>query len=354
MREIIIPLRVIDRKGYPVLGLGPEDLEVTIGGEPVPVRSLVWHASEPFPGSDDEDAAETGSGLSLGPEELGPAASLRRRDARSVVDEDGRLVVLFVQVGHHQVTSLEEAYIGGHLKLRPYVEDLLAKMPPNDRVALVSFDARLKLWEDFTLDHEAVGERIYDAIGFGEPDPVPAEDGPSLFERFDFEAAEDTAEPEEALQIVAEAVEHFPGIKEIVFMGWGIGRYVEGFGIVTPPSQIRATTALRKARAVVHVLDVMQGSHALASGLKTIAASTGGTYASTDRWPRREVARLGRILRGHYYLVLDPAELPEDAGKLRVELAGHLLEGDAVPRPREIRLHHSPLVLGGPQGARSR
>ena len=102
------------------------------------------------------------------------------------VESGGRFVVLFLQI------DLLPSRVKGHLKMLPDLEDMLGSLHPDDRVAIVSFDSHLKLWQDFTRDRGAAFETLKKAISYGKP-MARRSPGPSLVEHFDFRAAADAA-----------------------------------------------------------------------------------------------------------------------------------------------------------------
>ena len=354
--EVSVVVRITDRRGEPILGLDAEDLDVRVDGESVPVDDLRWHSSDastfaPEDGSKPEDSKRTS--LSLAPRAPGASPSMststspRRgalQDARrsGAFDDDGKLVVLFVQIGHHQVVTFDESWVTGHMKALPSMERLLDELPATDRVAVVSFDAKFKLWQDFSRDREATLERLWQAVGFATPDTEPATDGPSLFESFDFEAAENTTSPEEALLVLGEALEAWREPKEIIFLGWGMGRLTGGM-VSMPPVYDDALASLQRAQTTVHVLNVVQmEGNALASGLINVAEATGGTYGSTFDFGRRKIERLARVMGGYYMLSLDPSDFPGLAGKLEVRLAE-----ETGLKPKNVWIQHRRMVVEG-------
>src|SRR4029079_2025937 len=81
----------------------------------------------------------------------------------------GQLLVFFVQA------DLNPTRISGQLRLRPYTRELLDRLAPEDRVAVVSYDSHLKLWLDFTRDRDAVYAALDRAMLWteeGEPEPA--------------------------------------------------------------------------------------------------------------------------------------------------------------------------------------
>ncbi len=322
--------RVTDRRGEPVLHLGPEDLVAEVGGVEVPIYAVDWYT-----GTSDSPVIHDRAVDDELPENLQNwRQTLSPEMAQQIVEATDRLVVIFIQVGHHQVVTLDESYISGHLKLLPHLRKMLDELDPEDRVAVVSYDSRLKLWLDFTLDREAVNTAIYDGIGFGQP--VPRRNHRlSLLDVLDEGAMRRATTPELALLATARGLAKLPGIKDMIFVGWGLGRYTHGLGVLMPEDFSTAVSVLGRSQTTVSVLDVTQmESHALASGLQSVAAATGGTYASTYEAVGRKVSQLGRTLRGYYIVSLDRKALPADGGKLVL----------SIPR-RDTSVLHSAVVF---------
>jgi hypothetical protein len=338
LKEVVA--RIVDRRGKPIRGLRPEELVATVGDREVPVVAIDWHSSA---GAAEPSAPEPPAVAERREEpkttpELPIFADLRPQPAEEPAElpEDGTLVVIFVQIGHHMVVGLDESYIGGHLKLLPHLRRLLEDLPPGDRVAVVSFDSRLKVWLDFTTDRDEVAEAVYRSIGFGEPEGVRRSAGVSLLDHLDLDAAREVTSPEEALRRTAEALEPLPGVKEVIFAGWALGRYTAGVGVVMPAEFGRAVRALGRADATVFALDVVQAdSHQLASGLKSVAAATGGTYASLYDAAPRKVSELARTLSGYFVVTLDAKAIPDAGGPLEIRL-----------RDRPGQVLHRPIVFG--------
>jgi len=307
--------RIVDSHGSPVVGLGPADLLARVGKQPVPIVSVDWvSSSQPS--------------VEIPAAELAEARRLARLgDLTMAIEPDqaaGRLVIFFLQV------DLVASRVKGFLKILPDVEQLLASLHPDDRVAIVSFDSHLKLWQDFTTDRGATFELLKKAIRYGKPRPLRSP-GVSLFEYFDFPTAQDVATPERALRLTAEALTPLAGEKDIIYLGWGLGRYggairlpgggVQASGVSMTAEYEPAIRALDAARATVSVLDVSQADyHSLEVGLQNVAAHTGGTYERTLHFASQAVRRLARTLGGYYVVNIDRSELPTLRGPLILEL----------------------------------
>jgi VWFA-related protein len=304
-----LTVRVIDNAGRPILDLGPEDFRVRIRGREIPVTAVDWVSSD----VSTRIQAETLPFL----EEPAPEPA-------------GKLVVFFVQA------DLNPTRISGQMRLRPYTRELLATLHPADRIAVVSYDSHLKLWLDFTGDHEAVHRAVDRAQLFARPPGIGAQEAPSLAAHFDPAEGRRVASPEKALEVTARALSRLPGEKTLVYLGWGLGRFGAG-GVRMTPDYKPAVRALNAARASVFVLDVTSADHhSLEVGLQSVAAATGGTYASTFRLPNVATDRIASAISGYYVLTFDRTALKEAGeGRLEVRLRGR--RGEVLARSISVR-----------------
>ncbi|HEV3458033.1 MAG TPA: hypothetical protein VHG32_15820 [Thermoanaerobaculia bacterium] len=348
VRLITVVARVVDGAGNPVLGLTPADFRVRVGRREVPVAAVDWvgpaegAAAPPAPapaaaGTAAESASEAPSASPAavhgGAAGVAGASGAAAPGATLPARAPGKLVVLFVQADNNSPTRSR-----GHLRTLPFTRELLAALQREDSVAVVSFDSHLKLWQDFTRDHERIPDVIYQAIHFGGTPPTPAghardarperpagpaDDagsgaGPSLAPTFDVDAARRAATAERGLEVTAEALAALPGEKVMVFLGWGLGEFSLG---ARTRAFDAAAQALAEARVTVFALDVTEADfHNLELGLQNVAAATGGTYDKTFRFPGLAVRQLARTLSGYYALSLEAAALPESGGSVEVEL----------------------------------
>ncbi len=310
-------VRVIDGGGNPILGLGPDDLRVRVGKTEIPVVALDWVSQEEPPATEvavAQSRAESESALAAPLPIAAPAL--------------GRLVVVFVQ------TDFDPTRISGQMRLRPYTRQLLATLRPKDRVAVVSFDSHLKLWQDFSEDLGGTLAAIDRAMLWSDEIPVPAALPYSLAAAFPRDAARAASSTERALEIVGRALEPLPGEKTVLFLGWGIGRF-DGQEVHMRPAYKPAVKALLDARASVFVLDVTSAdAHSLSVGLENVAAATGGLYFSTFRLPGVATRALARTLSGYYVLTLDRSALAELSGDLRIDLRKK--NGTVLTRPLTV------------------
>jgi len=306
VRRVALDVRVIDGLGNPVGNLGPESFRVRIDGAPARVESVDWIASDSPPG----DPAATAAG--------GMASDLA---AALAPPEEPYRIVFFFQAG------MEPSHTIGLLRTLQSLRRMMHALPQGAVAAVVSYDSHFELHQDFTDDPELLVAAAERAVTFADATwPRAPAEGPSLARWLDEEQALATADVERALEIVGLALNAERGPSTVVFVGWGTG------GRRAEPYR-PARAALLGAGTPVLVLDVTDAPfHTSIADLSRLANETGGTYRSTYELPRREVARIGRMLGGHYLLVVERPPLPERARyPLRVELTGTEAWGVLAP-----------------------
>jgi hypothetical protein len=292
-----LAVRAVDSGNRPIRGLEAADFSARLGKEEIEILSADWISSR-------------GPGLEL----LASTPDLPPLPMAPRDESNGNLIVLFIQADFNSIRAK------GHLRILPLVKEFLRTLDEEDWVAVVSFDSHLKLWLDFTRDRTAAGEATDRAVRFGALPPIQRGRHRSLVYTFPSQEAKDAATPEDALRLTARSLIDIPGEKVIVYLGWGLGRYGSS-GFRLTPDYKRALATLDKANASVFVLDVTDADyHTLELGIRQVAEDTGGTYAKTDKFARREVLRLAETISGYYLLTLDESRLPNELRKLELRL----------------------------------
>ena len=170
-----------------------------IDGKPAPVESAAWVTG-----------ALRNEGFIATPDGS-PVAS-------TMPTVEGRLVVFLIQ------KDLEPSRIIGLMGLLIDARPFFAAFTPRDRVAVLSFDSRLRIWSDFTNDLERVRALLQHDILSSEPAALVESDGPSLVASLGARQAQGAATMEEALALVGRALERLPGAKSVIVFGHGFGR----------------------------------------------------------------------------------------------------------------------------------
>lgn len=293
------------------MGLSADDFSAKVDGHLVPLLSADW--IELPAGS-----ATTASASSPVPRSvLLPGASVSRQVLPSE-PTTGRLIVLFFQVDPNL------SRITGWMRMWRRAVRFVMSCSPTDEIAVLSYDSRLKLRQDFTVDHGKVDHAIK-RTGYWDnpPDPAPGP-YPSLARDLDFSAARRATRPEDALRLIAEALAKLPGNKQLLFFGWGLGNWSPGFGLVLGLHYARAAEALIESRTSVFSLDVTSADfHSLEGGLEAVAADTGGFYVKTNVFPDWAMKKVARALSGYYELAFKRPQLPRGFHRVEVEVRGH-------------------------------
>ena len=279
--RVLVDARAITHRGQPLLGLTPDNFDVRIDGKPARVESASWVAGGL--------AAAEAEAEREGPAQVSPLPPV-----------EGRLIVFLFQ------KSLDSSRIGGLMRMLLDLRGFVDGFTPYDRIAVVSFDSRLRLWLDFTFDIDRVREVFARHLLFGGTPPEPSGEGPSLFEALGGRTRAARAyDMESALRLLAAGLLPLPGAKTIVLVGHGFGRFGVGH-VLVENDYGAARQALHDARASVFCLDVTNAdSHSLEAGLKLVAADTGGFFERTHVFGRRALERLGATLAGHYVLLVE-------------------------------------------------
>jgi VWFA-related protein len=279
--RIVVDARALDDRGDPIVGLAADDFKVRIDGRPRRVESAMWVG-----GQSPQGDAPTLTSLPAPPDDGAP----------------GRLVIFLFQ------KDLEPGRIVGLMQMLFKSRDFLATLRSSDRVAVLSFDAHLKVWTDFTNDHARLDRVLAHGILFERPAPVEASPTPSLVERLGQEKARRTYGIERALELIGHALEPLPGSKSLVLIGHGFGRLTLG-GVRMENDYDNARRALVAARTSVFSLDVTNADyHSLEAGLELVAEQTGGFYARTHIFPDQAMRRLSGALAGYYVLFVETEE----------------------------------------------
>jgi VWFA-related protein len=303
--RVLIDARVVDAKGNPLSDLGAEDFAVRIGGRTARLESVEWVSGR----SPTEDVPTLNASGFRGVTE--PASE--------------RLTVFLLQ------KSFEGSRLSGLMRMLLGTRTFLERFGPRDRIAVLAFDYHLQIWLDFTSDRERVRGML--ERGLVDPPPsLPSGPSPSLVERIDPDRARRTYSIEQALRLIAEALQDVPGAKSIVLIGYGFGRLDPSTGTVHMENGYdKAREALQSARVSVFCLDVTDADyHSLEAGLQLVSEATGGFFARTHLFQDRAFNLLSGALAGHYVLFVERPDLERGTHRIDVKLTRR--EGKVLAR----------------------
>ena len=327
VRRVLVDVRVTDSAGRPIRGLSKEDFRVDLDGRSAPIEWVQWVGTGAPPGTRTTPAPAESS-VAAGP---GAAA---RHDSPTPAPDRGRLLVFFLQ------KDMTHGRVEGMLRLMRESAAFVDSLGPADRAAVVVYDSRLRVWQDFTSDRE----RLRDVLGRGilaDP-PLPrTEEGASLVASADADRFRSAHGPEMALAALAGALGRIEGAKSLVMLGYGFGEFRPFPGILgraeLDESYHRARQALIDARVSVFALDITQAdAHTLETSLMTVSEETGGFYARTDTFPAAAMNRLAGALEGYYVLAVDTADVKPRKGEHHIHV-GVSTSGATVSARRYYR-----------------
>lgn len=291
--QVLVDVRVLDAKGRPILDLEPGDLAVRVDGVPAEIASVEW---------------VEGSLPELPPLPEDPAAPIW--DGA----EDGRLIVLFFQ------RDLIDSRLKGLVQMTRVVGDFVEGLRPEDRVALVVHDTHLRVYADFTDDHEHISELLASAVvkrtEVAAPEAGPP---PSLMRHISPADAKDAAAADEGLLLLARALDEIWGSKTLLYVGWGLNRRLAGSHDVTR----EALGILLEGHVTMYSLDITDADyHSLEGPLFHAAMETGGFYLKTHVFSESAMERVSRAMEGHYVLSFVKPDLPAGRHTIKLSLEG--------------------------------
>ena len=293
--RVLVDVRALDGANRPLLGLTPENFQVKIDGKQARIESVQW---------------VTGALLE------GEASSIAPPPVQPALPAEGRLVVFLFQ------KSLEAGRIVGFMRMLIELKGFLEGFTPRDRLAVLSFDSRLRLWLDFTSDMERVRTVLERDLLRGKPVPVNASLPPSLYDALDSQKVDRTYTMEDSLRLIAGALHPLPGAKTVVIVGHGFGR-LSLSGVMMENNYEGARDALQQARASVFCLDVTNADyHSLEAGLQLVAEDTGGFFERTHLFSQLALNRLAAAIAGHYVLLVEKPEGKPGRHRIDVKLKG--------------------------------
>jgi VWFA-related protein len=295
---------IVRDQGKVVTGLGPQDFVVTEDGRPVEVTSARFYGAP-------EQLEATGEGE---------------------VERADRYFILLFHDRSRDATVVRPLLLDAGQQARKWAED---QRLPNDQVAVMTYDVRLKIYTDFTRDQQQIVDAISQAVASKkEPDrgagrskePLrPMPDSPSLL--LNLPAGDDLARAtrvfEKTLALLGRAAEGIVGRKNLMLFSVGFGD-VDPSGIWVPDTRYYPSLErnLNDGNVAVYAIDLSgsrRGAPAgpgIASSLASIAGDTAGLYYesfTTFATPMKEVSKD----TAGYYLLSYRSEYPRGTSGYR-------------------------------------
>lgn len=304
VREMLLDVVVTDRDGRAVPGLGAEDFIVREGGAGRELVSVAFkgHLRAPEPG-------EPTWSYDLGP---GVAAT---------PDPEPRYFVFFfhdLMRPDWQTFGVQTQQMVASIFARRWIEE---ELEPGDFVAILSFDWKLKIQQDFTRDRAALAAAL-DAMMMRE-DPektaVVRRTGPPSIAGVlpDGAALRDRSRNiREALGVLSEALRWIDGRKQLLLFTIGAG--VSGPG--APPGE-GLVEMINRANIDVYPIDLTPPDvlHLQSVTLRAMARDTDGKYYWNGGF-EQALRDIDRRTNDYYQLaVARPEDAPDELGEVVVE-----------------------------------
>ena len=303
VRRVVIDVRAIDHAGRAVPGLSQKDFEVKIDGKMAAIDRVEWFPpqNEPL-----------------------PSGSISVTDAPPA---HGRWIVFLYQK-HPDLSDVE-----GFMRLRRDVEGLASVVQPRDHAAVLSFDHSLRCWLDFTSEVSTIRRVIAHELLVGSPPTISQHAFPSLADRLPRSVAAATSSIEDALRLVAQALDPLPGPKTIIMFGYGMGTWLPRFGTVDVSRVQDAIESLLHARVSVFCVDITKAEyHPREEGLRMTADQTGGMYLQSYSTPVLD--RLKGMIDSSYELTVIPPD--EERGDRQIEVKARRTRTTVIARQHYV------------------
>ncbi|HKH49789.1 MAG TPA: VWA domain-containing protein [Thermoanaerobaculia bacterium] len=260
VQEVLLDVLVTDRQGNVIVGLDKNDFQVLEDGKPVELTGVTFYSNRRLVQASDE--------------------LTKRGVTADQVPEDRYFVLFFVD------SPLMSQQLDAGRRAREWVHTGLL---PNDWVAVVSYDSKLKVHEDFTRDRKALDQGIADAVQGKDddgnwPSRIKEGTGPSL--RAGLPRGEDlrdkTVSVYDAVRLVADATGSITGRKNLLLFTGGFPARTNTFGQYLPDQRRYPgmSRALNDSNVAVYPIDLNPTGteNMLSDFMNQIANDTGGRY----------------------------------------------------------------------------
>jgi VWFA-related protein len=331
VERVEVDVRVVDREGQPLAHLTAADFAVEIDGRPARVESATFQADE-----------------------------IIHRPASTTQEAPGRTLVFLVHL------DVARANLPVVLTALRETTRLVEGLTSADRAAVLVFDSRLRLKQDFSSERDRLRRVLTRDALLGPDLPWEGAEKETLASLLTEARARQAGSPASALQALADALRQLPGPKSLLFFSAGFGETsfqspqwgsTPSAGAASASGGDGSTTALRElgadrvpglpatdlgrvlhgqagaelqravlslnaARAAVISLDVAptpeRSQHQ--GTLEALADNTGGMYAKTYTFPAAALQAARRVLSGRYLLSCEKPDLPAGEHAIRVRL----------------------------------
>lgn len=261
---VLIDAVVTDNRGNQILGLGKDDFVVRENGVQQPIESVDYFTSRKL-----LDAPEKGAPFSV----------------ERVHDERYLIFFFDKMVGGG---TLADPTRTARYELARYLQN---NLHPEDRIAIVGHDVRLKIYSDFSGDRKTIMHGLDEAMLFGKGltsrNDGPAS-GPSILRNIDISAMiSGTNTQYEALEVLADALRPIRARKDLVLLSPGI---------VAPDETVRGDMVISTSRFYEPAVEALNRSNVTIYAINLFDASV-----NPPEYVHQNLSRLANDTNGDYF-----------------------------------------------------
>ena len=303
---VLLDVIVTDPAGNQILGLTKDDFVVKENGVDQEVETVDYFTNRQLLDAREENA---------------PFQVERVREDRYFIfffDKPQEPGALFDQLNHARTA------------VRDFVDK---RLRPDDRVAIVGHDVRLKVYSDFTNDRTVLRKALGEATRFGRGVTEASGSGASLLRHVSQKAMMDgTGTVYEALDVLADAVRPIRARKNLVLFSPGIADLHETIrdGVLMDRSRHLdpALQSLNAANVSVYPVQLQRqfdpsvnSTPAFHQRLSEIANETGGEYFQFSTNFRPAIEKVEQKNAGYYLLTYRSRKPRGESGFQRVDVS---------------------------------
>lgn len=309
--EVLLDVVVTDAAGNIILGLQPDDFLITDGDREIEANSATFYSNRRF-----VESAFAAQRLAVTAEEV----------------PSDRYFLLFFHDQRFEDSNLTDEVLDALRWARKWVEfETLA----NDYVAVLSYDSKLKVHQDFTTDRALLLAGLKSVAkmrdpGSNWPSRVETLEGPSLRQNLPQgkELRRSTKRIYSALSVVAEASGFIVGRKNLMLFSMGFGR-LNDVGTYLPderyyPSTVESlndnNVAVYSISWLKNLADENPAQAVLNNVLSLLADDTGGKYYFNFVTFREPLQKVAEDNNGYYLLSYEAEYLSGERGYREVEV----------------------------------
>jgi len=335
VNEVLMDVLVTDAKGNVIVGLDKSDFVVRENGKPVDLTGVTFYSNRRF---------------------LQGSEVLKKKGIDIDKVPENRYFILFFddqKSANFDAPGLLNQQIEAGRRAKEWItKELLA----NDYVAVVSYDYKLKVHQDFTRDRAALVDAVTDAVQGKDketnwPSRIKKDEGPSLLASLPQGTAlrDKTGTIYDGIRELADASRGIVGRKNLVLFTTGFGR-LNSFGQYIPDPRYYPPMmqALNASNVAVYSIDLVPPGteHTLSNAMNQLSEETGGQYLFNFTNFLTPLKKVEQENNGYYLLSYQATHPGEKVGFQKVEVK------TANPEFR-VRVRQG-YKYGAPESAKSR